>query len=464
MQPSPLQADGGSGADCRCRVETLELQLSAQCFASHRAALMGCFFLKTQQFARALPRLTLQTLAWIVLLTPSVVHAQCPSLTDAGKPAVAEPQFYDEPQFTVAGVTDPTNLGGHGSDTVVRTKENLAKDAAALGRNATPASPPANAESRAAYELARSYADAGQYGRARDSVRSLLDRDSLDQEKSAQHLSQQDQAALHHLLAAVEEKLDDPVEAVRQYQLAADLDPSEANIFDWGAEMLMHHAPEPAVAVFAKGNRVFPHSVRMLTGLGVAWYERGSYDQAAMRLCQAADLDPKDPNPYLFLGKMLTAETVQPEGMAQRLERFARLQPENAQANYYYALSLWKQRKDPEDRKNLAQVESLLQKAVRLDPNLAAAHLQLGIVYAERNDFSQAITAYQKAAEADPGLAEPHYRLAQAYKRTGENRKAQQELQLYQQISSQNVAEIERQRHELRQFVYTLQRGSSSPQ
>jgi hypothetical protein len=26
------------------------------------------------------------------------------------------PQFYDEPQFTVSGVTDTTNLGGHGSD------------------------------------------------------------------------------------------------------------------------------------------------------------------------------------------------------------------------------------------------------------------------------------------------------------------------------------------------------------
>src|SRR5467141_3752750 len=35
------------------------------------------------------------------------------------------PEFYDEPSFTVAGVTDPSNLGGHGSDTTVRTKESL---------------------------------------------------------------------------------------------------------------------------------------------------------------------------------------------------------------------------------------------------------------------------------------------------------------------------------------------------
>ena len=32
--------------------------------------------------------------------------------------ATAAPQFFDQPQFTVAGVTDTTNLGGHGSDTI----------------------------------------------------------------------------------------------------------------------------------------------------------------------------------------------------------------------------------------------------------------------------------------------------------------------------------------------------------
>ncbi len=31
--------------------------------------------------------------------------------------AAAQPQFFDEPQFTVAGLTDNTYRGGHGSDT-----------------------------------------------------------------------------------------------------------------------------------------------------------------------------------------------------------------------------------------------------------------------------------------------------------------------------------------------------------
>ena len=63
----------------------------------------------------------------------------------------------------------------------------------------------------------------------------------------------------------------------------------------------------------------------------------------------------------------------------ERLERFARLQPENSLANYYYALSLWKQRKGPDDSKTAMEVESLLNKSVRLDSKFGPAYLQLGI-------------------------------------------------------------------------------------
>ena len=48
---------------------------------------------------------------------------------------VAPSEFFDEPQFTVAGVTQATNSGGHGSDTVLRTTEALAKATASLGKD-----------------------------------------------------------------------------------------------------------------------------------------------------------------------------------------------------------------------------------------------------------------------------------------------------------------------------------------
>ena len=430
-----------------------------------------------------------------------------------GKSSQRPPEFFDEPQFTVAGVTDSTNLGGHGSNTIVRTKESLAKDIASLnvsaGKASTGSIPPASnasvsvaeASLRATAErqpgnfeanhrlgkfmvehgrpqeslaylerasqlrpgdnenaslLALAYADAGQYQQARTKARVLL----MIEEKARPGLSKPDQArpdqaGLHHLLGDIDEKLGDPLEAVREYQRAADLDPTESNFFDWGSELLLHRAVEPAIEVFGKGNRLFPRSARMLIALGVAWYSNGSYDQAARRLCEASDLDPGDLKPYLFLGKIQGVETTPSECSGERLKRLVKLQPANALANYYYGVNLWKRRKGPDDAESGAQAESLLKRAVELDPKLGVGYLQLGVLYSERRDLSRALASYQDAVRASPELEEAHYRLAQAYKQTGEKTKAEEELQLYNQISKSKDEEVERERRESRQFVYT---------
>ena len=41
-------------------------------------------------------------------------------------------QYSDDPKFTVAGVSDPSDVGGHGSNVTLPTKEALAKDTASL--------------------------------------------------------------------------------------------------------------------------------------------------------------------------------------------------------------------------------------------------------------------------------------------------------------------------------------------
>jgi Flp pilus assembly protein TadD len=73
-----------------------------------------------------------------------------------------------------------------------------------------------------------------------------------------------------------------------------------------------------------------------------------------------------------------------------------------------------------------------------------------------RGESARAISAYKKAIEANPQSGEAHYRLGLAYKRIGEETKAQQELQLYKQIDQTEAATVERQRRELRQFLIIL--------
>jgi tetratricopeptide (TPR) repeat protein len=294
------------------------------------------------------------------------------------------------------------------------------------------------------YELALANAHAGNYERARDCAQTLL--------------VHSDTAELHHLLGDVQEKLGNSLEAVREYQRAAELDPREPYVFDWGSELLLHHAPEPAVEVFTKGNRLFPHSVRMLIGLGAAWFARGSYDQAVQRICEASDLNPNDPLPYLFMGKMQRAEPTPSEEIVEKLHRFVVQQPDNAQANYYYAVGLWKLRKGSQDAARTAQIEFLLNQAIRLDPKFAAAYVQRGILYSEQKDYPSAISDYQRAVQSDPQMQmeEAHYRLAQAYRQSGDAAKSEAELKIYDQIAKVSAQKAERERHEIRQFVYIL--------
>ena len=414
-----------------------------------------------------------------IVLTPSGSKAQ-------------EPEFYDEPQFTVAGVTDTTNLGTHGADTVVRNTESLVRETASMNRatgggpsalpdaatlqflrdavqrepqsfqanhqlgktlldsgNARQAAPYLErasalnpADHKAAYDLATACVALGDYQHAKSALQSAAGRpESSDN---------------YRLLGDVDEKLGDPVSAVHEYQRAAELEPSESNLFTWGAELLQHRAFEPATEVFTKGNRLYPNSARMLVGLGVSLYARGSYEAAVQRLCQASDLDPNASTPYLFLGKIQSIDPALAREIAERLERFARLHRENALASYYYAMTLWKVRRGPEDTANLAKIELLLNESVKLDPKLGDAYLQLGSLYEEQRKFPSALSAYKEAAAASPQLEQAHYRLAQAYRKNGDEANAKAEMVLYEEASKQSADQQQREQREMQGFVYTM--------
>jgi tetratricopeptide (TPR) repeat protein len=298
----------------------------------------------------------------------------------------------------------------------LRTKEALAKDTAAL-HHEEPA-PPSNASG-----AAESSADA------------------------------------HVRLGDAAEREGRPLVAVQEYQRAAELQPSEPHLFVWGAELLLHRAFEPAIEVFTRGHRLYPDSTRMLLGLSVATYDQGATEQGVQLLLKACDLNPSDPSPYLFLGKLQQAEKIEPPGWTERFKLFATLHPENALAHYFYAIALSKQGAT----EDFALVESELKRAIEVDPKLGNAYLQLGILYFARRDAPAAIRAFQKAIELLPLPDEAHFRLSQLYRQSGETEKARQEKALYDQTSQQKTKEAEQQRHEIQQFVYTL-RGQNSSQ
>jgi len=291
------------------------------------------------------------------------------------------------------------------------------------------------------YDLALAEIETGQYAGAKTSLQ--------------QALSHHDAADSHSLLAIADEKTGQFLQAEGEYQLAAHMDPSESNIFDWGSEFLLHHTLEPAVQVFSRGVQLFPSSARMEIGLGIALYSRTHYQQAIDAFCRAIDLNPADPRPYMFLGKTYDISPVQAQAVTDRFSRFVQLQPKNSQALYYYALCLWKAFRIQAKPADLPKIEDLLQRSVSINPSFPDAHLQLGILYTQVHQYPPAIEQYREAIKLQPSLADAHYRLGEALVRSGKKDEAQQQFQIFSMLHAKQLAETEKQRREIKEFVLT---------
>jgi len=291
------------------------------------------------------------------------------------------------------------------------------------------------------YDLALAYLVTERVAEARSSVQGLL--------------KQKDTAELHNLLGQIEEKDGQFVAAANEFEAAAHTEPSESNLFDWASELLLHRTLDPAVQVFERATALYPDSPRLMVGLGMAYYARGNYDDAVKAFLRGADLNPADERCYKFLARAYDSSPSQAREVIERFRRFAELQPNNGQALYYYAMSLWKGRRAQDPGLDLKQIESLLKRAMAADPALAEAHLQFGNLNSDQGKFTEAIPEYQRALELNSDLADAHYRLGQAYVRTGQKDRAQEQFEVYRQLREQHLADLDKQRADIRQFVYS---------
>ena len=148
--------------------------------------------------------------------------------------------------------------------------------------------------------------------------------------------------------------------------------------------------------------------------------------------------------------------------MIQRFRRYAELQPGNALAQYYYAVSLWKGKRVSDPGTDMSTVESLLQKAISIDDSLAEAHMQLGSLYADQHQYEKSIPQYVRALELDQNLSDAHYRLGTDYVHVGRKDDAQKEFAIYQKLRAEHLAEVEKERAEVQQFVYSEKASAPS--
>jgi tetratricopeptide (TPR) repeat protein len=434
FQAAVAQYDAGHFAEAAVQLEKL-LPSVPQSFEVHE--LLGLVYAAQSQDAKAN-----EHLERAVRLNPNSAEARtnlAANLSRLGKLGPAEEQFRKAAQL------EPENFDANHNLGEVYVRAGKIADATPFLEKAQRIDPSSYDNG---YDLSLAYLLTGHTKDARELIHALL--------------QQKNTAELHNLLAEVEEKDGNFVTAANEFEIAAHMDPSESNLFDWASELLVHRTLEPSIEIFRQATERYPQSSRLAIGLGMALYSLGKYDDAVVSLLHATDLSPSDPRIYPFLSRAYDSSPGQADEVIKRFRRFAEFQPRNGRALYYYAMSLWKGKRAQDPSLDLHQIESLLTKSIELDPTLAEAQLQLGNLYSDQSKYADAIPHYKRALELNTDLADAHYRLGQAYVRTGERDRAQQELQVYQQLRTQHLADLDKQRAEVRQFVYSAKDSATA--
>ncbi|MFB3921936.1 MAG: tetratricopeptide repeat protein [Terriglobia bacterium] len=293
----------------------------------------------------------------------------------------------------------------------------------------------------AAFNLVIAYRGAGQIQEATQIGRKIL--------------KERPTAELHNLVASLEETAGDYLNAVRDYQRAVELEPTnEQYTFDLGMEYLVHFTFDPAQEVFRVGTQRFPSSVRQHVGLGYAHYGVRQYLEAAEAFLTALEIDPTSPAAFAawnslpaFLGPTEFTKIL------PRVKSLAEHYQQNPHAQYCYGVLLLRRGQVNAEKENLRLAQPLLERAIQLNPEFADAHLELGNLYATLKEHAKAAVEFTEAARLSPRSEMAHYRLGQTYRNLNQLERAQKELAEYTELTRDRRELMARSRAAIKQFV-----------
>lgn len=269
-----------------------------------------------------------------------------------------------------------------------------------------------------------------------------------------------DSAEIEGLLGDIQEALGDNLAAVRSYQAALAMAPTEENHhLALALEFIRHRNFEPAKLVLEQAEKTFPRSWRVQVGLGMVEYFVGTKENASQILLRAMDL-ASDPELVLrYLGEVELDESAAPDPAAvERICAFAKAHPTSARAQSYCGALMFRNdfaSRDNSRADDIVRRLSFAASSLKDDPT---PHCELGKVYEWLEKWEPASREFEACTRLNPNSVQAHYRLSQVYRHLGETERSQEELRLY-KAASQKLAE-ENEQHEttLNTFLYTIQK------
>jgi tetratricopeptide (TPR) repeat protein len=285
-----------------------------------------------------------------------------------------------------------------------------------------PANLPARAD--AALELAKSLYSHGQVPVA---------------EQLLLHLSEQGvmSADLQALLGACFEAEHQPALAREAYQREIDLDPSRIDYYhDLISLLLDLGKTNDAAAVVNRALMVAPNDARPWVWKGHVSLQANAYKDAIDSYTHANELDRSNIDAmlgvatvYFILGQNDAAIAEYKKGIA--------MFPNDARFYIGCAVTLLA---SPDSRKLQLEARNLLEKAIKLAPQSAEAHYQLGQLAMQQSRLNDAERELSISVQLEPNQSKAHFALSALYRRMKRTDDATKQFAMYEDLKEKEEA------------------------
>jgi tetratricopeptide (TPR) repeat protein len=263
---------------------------------------------------------------------------------------------------------------------------------------------------------------------------------------------------LHHLSGEIEEALGNYVTAVKEFQRAAEMAPTEPNLYDLGYEFLAHWSWDAAGEVFRRGLDLTPDSLRLRVGLATAYYGMSDYDKVIDTLLAfPSDQEQSEIANQLLISAFPSSHD-RTDAVRKRMSELQRTSRNNAWPNYFYAMALLHSPDQPATQEQRLKAMQLLRQAITLKSDVAQFHYELGLLLFGDHNWRAAVPALERAVKLNPNYVEAYYRLGQAYQRSGDPAKAATALAEHRKLQQQWQSETDRRQSQTAKFIYHLEK------
>ena len=232
----------------------------------------------------------------------------------------------------------------------------------------------------------------------------------------------------HLLLSKAYDGLNDAARAVDAAEKALEVEPrQESHYLQLAQIFLSRNTPQPALEIFSEAQELFPDSLLVRLGKGLALKELLRYEEAEKELLECLRRKPDFGLAFDGLGSVYLS-TKRYEDAARRAERYRLENPEDFRGYYYLAAAQDGLKTDG------AGTEALLRRAIGLRPDFAASHALLGKILLDGGRPREAAASLEEAIRLRPDYSPAYYHVAAAYRKLGRVADAEKALQTFSEL------------------------------